>query len=357
MIRPVERRDVPAIVRLHVEVFGHPDPGLERFSDLGYERLLFDHPWRRDDPAGLVVEREGRIVGSVAILPQRMRLDGEDLRVLVPTKFIVESGVARGLVAAQLVRALVDQPHDLLLSDNGTDAMLPLWQRAGGFVLTVRSLSWTRTFRPGESWRQRLLRRRGGERVIARFGVPVARLVDLGLARGGWNHFSVEPSLAVEEVDSFGRLYPLMESVAETRPLRPVFDHDVLDWQLAALRGMQGPARTLRALIVRTHGGHDVGWALYYAWPGGVSEVLQLHCLKAELAVPFLRAVLERMSLEGALAVRGPVDESVLRALGSERCTLTVGRPWYLAETPHRELQTLLRSGDFMHSRLEGEWW
>src|ERR1043165_3172135 len=77
VIRPFERHDIPAVVKLFRWAFQrngtHTDGELESYFD----QLFFENPWREDDlPSWVHADDQGTIDGYIGVQPKRLRFRG-----------------------------------------------------------------------------------------------------------------------------------------------------------------------------------------------------------------------------------------------------------------------------------------
>ena len=147
-VRPFRLDDLPEVVALRPQAFRstmqESADALARY----FTEIFTRPPWHEDGLPSLVYEdRSGRIQGFIGVVSRRMRLGAAELRVAVPTQFMVHPE-HRGIAGIQLMRAFLNGPQDLALSDRGNNAARLVWERLGGSTATLYSLSWTRPLRP-----------------------------------------------------------------------------------------------------------------------------------------------------------------------------------------------------------------
>jgi hypothetical protein len=163
-----------------------------------------------------------------------------------------------------------------------------------------------------------------------------------------------EVELKEDALDAAAMLAHLPE-VMDGDALQPVYDARALAWLLeqSARKTRHGK---LRACAVLEGGQRLIGWYLYYARPGGVSEVVQVAARNGSFG-----RVLQRLFADawrqGAAAVRGRLDPRHVRELSGRHCWLRCDGTWTLVHTRHADVATAIHQGNAFLSRLEGEWW
>ncbi|HXD22502.1 MAG TPA: hypothetical protein VN613_04025, partial [Gemmatimonadaceae bacterium] len=110
--------------------------------------VFFDGPWNAGESSSLVYESdEGRIAGFLGVINRPATFHGQKIRMAVCTQFMVDAG-HRGLAGMKLVRRLFEGGQDLTFADAANDTSRGLWERLGGTVATVNSLTWIQPIRP-----------------------------------------------------------------------------------------------------------------------------------------------------------------------------------------------------------------
>lgn len=355
-VRPMRPDDLPAVVALRPQAFRSSlQEGPEALARY-FERIFLRLPWRDESLPSLVYEdRAGRVRGFLGVVPRRMRLGAADIRVAVPTQFMVHPD-SRGIAGVQLMRRFLDGPQDLALSDRGNDAARLLWERLGGSTSLLYSLFWTRRLRRARYRAVRLANTRLAEAAVA-------------VARPAWGLIAAAADLltvsAGPRAAPPGTTEPLdpawmVEHFAEFVPpgtLQPVYDEPLLRWLFAELAA-KGNLGTLRAVLVRDPDGAPIGWFLYYANPRGVSQVVQL-VARPECGAAVIDHLLYRAVREGTTAVQGRMEPQLLPELGggSARCRFDREGPWMLAHAREPDLLAAVLGGHAFVSRLDSEWW
>lgn len=346
-VRPLERGDVPAVARLlerHAAGGGSSPPAPVEDH---VAHTLLDHPWADPELPSLVyADGDGAIVGLLTTYARRLVLDGRPLRMRVGGGYIVDDRHRRRGIGAELVRALVAGPQDLILADGANDAARRHFTALGGRTLEHASIGWRRVLRPAAATSARYVRRGA---PVRRTTAALARPLDALLDAVPPVRRRVRPARPATTGEPL-TAETMTKLVADSgRRLRPDYDPEFLDWLFAELAPV-GPVRTL----VRDDAGAPVGWYVYA--PGDRAQVLQLGACGPGLTGAVLDHLLADAHARGAAVVEGRMEPDLADVLRTRRATL-FPTTWTLVHCADPETHALLASSDGMLSRLDGEWW
>lgn len=352
-IRPFQAHDIPALVALRPAAFRSSlQPSPQALAEY-FERIFVRSPW--SDPAipSLVFEDDqGRSRGFLGVLVRRMRLGERDLKVAIPTQFMVHTD-SRGVAGIQLMRRFLAGAQDLAISDRGNDAARKLWERMGGVTSVVHSLFWVCALRPTRFMTREPRSRAAG--VAERLIRPLANLLDAAIgALGGPGILKSPPAGTTEALD----LHWLVRHFAEfipPRTLYPLWNEDELRLVLGELEA-KTRLGTLRSVLVRDESAQPIGWFVYYVNPGGISHVVQT-VARRDCGAAVLGHLLFRAGQDGALAVQGRASPEMLADLGRPAFKLDRRGPWMLVHSREPELSGAVLAGRGFVSRLDSEWW
>jgi hypothetical protein len=362
-IRPFVEDDIPAVAALRLRAFR-----VSRRRNLDalaayFKLVFFDNPWRDESLPSLVYESDGRVGGFVGVIPRRMTLRGQRLRVVVSTQFMVDASV-RGLAGIELVRRLFAGPQDLTLADAAPDAARRIWTGLRGEVAAAYSLFWVRSLRPGRFAMLEL-----GDRLVTRAARwmlrPLVTVSDTVLGRlrreSGPQRLTAPVDCHVEPLDAatLAREAPLLlRDIA----LHPEYDERAYGWLLDRAREGERSGR-LRCSIVRDAAGRALGWFVYYEERGGIYEerggiarVIQLAAAPHD-AVPVIKTLWREARRSGAIAVRGQMIPPLLTPLSLTGCSFRRRGPWVLAQSRRADVLHAIARGDAWISALDGERW
>jgi hypothetical protein len=354
MIRHAERDDIPAIVEMHLRIFG-PPRGAAHAEDLDYKTIFFDSPWYDPEIRSLMFEKDGHMVGFMGIAARPMQFQGREIRVAIPTRFMVDAEKGGALVAVQLLKTLAAGPQEAAINDGSNEVMREVWLKSGAELMVANSMQWVRPLQPVERFRRTMSARGGAVGLASRLALPAGWVADAVMGRAGWNDFSAAEGLEADATLDASELLPLIEKESGRYALRPTYNESTLGWQLGQLKQMERH-RDLCCAVMHKKNGKAVGWYMYYRDPDDVSEVLQLVASPGqEEAV--LAALLADAKRRGVIAVRGRIDVRFMHVLTQQRCTFAAGQPWSLVMSKNAELRAALQGKDAFFTRLEGEWW
>lgn len=354
-VRPFRLDDLPAVVALRPYAFRttlqESADALARY----FTEIFTQPPWHDEGLPSLVYEdRAGGIRGFIGVVGRRMRLGTAELRVAVPTQFMVHPE-HRGIAGIQLMRAFLNGPQDLALSDRGNNAARLVWERLGGATSTLYSLLWARPLRPVRYAAVTRSRNPFWRGVIAAarplwplFDATIGALADAGVPAAPPG--SLEPLDPAWAVAHFAEFQP-------RATLQPVYD-EALFRRLLEQSAVKVRLGTMRALLVRdaTPGREPLGWFIYFANARGISQVVQL-VARADRSGQVLGHLLACAGADGATAVHGRVEPRQLGDLGAARCRFTFEGPWLLMHARDPAVLDAIHGGRSFISRLDSEWW
>ncbi len=329
-IRPLNRADLPAVAALYEQVARSggdvPAPGLERY----FERLLFDAPWTDPEIPSLVHEDgNGAVVGFLASHVRRFVLDGDPIRVGCSGQLVAASDARHRAVGAFLMRAYLDGPQELSITDGATDTVRRIWERLGGQAAGLSCLGWTRVFRPGA-----YARLRADERGIAsgaKAALLTSPLAPLDLLSSRSSRLRPEEPRGSAEPLTGASLVDALAQTAGRLRLRCDYDAGYFDWLLAEAAAVTARGE-LRARLARDDSGRVRGWFVYYLARDGISEVLQV-AADERGADTVLDVLFDDAYAGGAAALRGRLEPRLQFALTARRCLI---RPTELHARPRR---------------------
>jgi hypothetical protein len=353
-VRPIVENDVPGVAALFARV--RPDHGWSTRGECEqyFRFALFRHPWRQLHVPSWAVEDGGRIVGFYLLMPRPMSLRGRSLVAAVGCQIAVEPEPRYALAALQLVQACLGGPQDLTFADGADQRSREMWLAISGAAPTLLNLAWTRLLRPARYALALLEEHAIVPPLVARAARPLSVPADAFAAGLHWNRRWRKDDELVERTLDGATMFAYLGDVVGDRALRPVYDHASLAWVLdeAARKTNLGEWRARSV-----HRDHQLlGWYLYYARRGGLSEVVQVAARDGAFD-----AVLQRLLADawhqGAAAVRGRVDPRYLDELSANHCWFRREGTSVLAHSRNADVLEALQRGDTFLSRLEGEWY
>jgi hypothetical protein len=356
-IRPFAREDVPKVAELWLRSVtirhgtGPAETALERLGAY-FDKFYFENPWTEEKLPSYVLEHgNGQIGGFIGLTPRRLLLDGRPILAAVSSGIAVDPGLRRNGVGLALRQRSFEGPQQLLFTDGASAAGRRLWEHAGGTRCLLYGAVWTRSLRPCGQALGKAMRRWGRPvKILA----PVSRLIDAALIRSSFRTYRLPPH-ATRCIDGSAEDLIALRTRFEAQPaLARIYESAELDWilketALATNRGI------LETRIVQDGHGEPIGWYVYFAKSGGVSEVMQIGAAPARMGDVF-SDLCHVARQAGATGISGQMDARYLDALIDAGCKFHFPCSFYLHSTNARILQAI-HSGDTNLSRLDGEWW
>lgn len=310
--------------------------------------VFFDGPWNTGESPSLVYVRDnGRIGGFLGVIERPATYLGQPIRIAVCTQFMVDVD-QRGLAGVQLVRALLEGDQDVSFADAANDASRGIWERLGGTVAAVNSLTWTQPIRPTRYRAAETARGvvgRGAAWVLR----PLFELIDS--MRASWPEPIGVTAVPLTPEMMTIRLPEVMHSTA----LLPVYSATSARWLLEQL-SLKRDRGAVRGVALVDSRGLVAGWFIYLANRGGTGDVVQI--VADDRNYPdVLSALFHDARAHGVTALDGRASFSIAAALEPRRAHVRRAGPWALVHSRRPEIIHAIVAGDALLSRLEGEWW
>lgn len=354
-VRRFTNEDIPEVADLHRRVFGLADrtsPELLELYRTYFTVVFLNNPWLEGTSHSLVYEERGRITGFLAVMPRRMSFNGKCVQASITSQFVVDPD-SRGFVGLKLQSRVLAGPQDITIADESNAESRKVWEGLGGVTSHLYSMHWTYPLRPCQFalW---LSRRK---KFLTRFLwalEPAGRALDGLVAQIMKFPFRPPaPKLFGADLDS-ETLWACLSEAGRKQSIRPDYDHRSLNWLLQRAGQMQRQGR-LQKVLVKTQSPDIAGWYLYYANPGGVSEVIQLYA-KPRFAHDVLDHLFRHAWEQGATALTGRMEPSMMQAFSNRHCIFHCGPQWFLVHSRKPELLHAFNAGNAGFSRLDGEW-
>jgi len=356
-VRGFSAADIPQVAEVHRRAFktiGASTPELQAEYQAYFTQVFLNNPWRSEDIQPLVYqEDDGQISGFLGVLPQRMSLRGQTVRVAIMTNFVVNPD-ARGLAGAKLLRAFLDGPQDLAIADEASPGVRKMWEGLGGTTSLPYSMHWYYLLRPVQFGVLVLKQKQILPSHLVKAASPLARALDVFSERILKFPFRPsKPALYAEEL-TVDLLLQCLSEAAPKQSLRPAYDSISLGWLLDRADQMRGNGNMRKALL-KTDKGDVAGWYLYYSHPGGLSQIVQVYT-KPNRAHDVLDHLFNDAWVNGVTALSGRLDPALMYALSERHAVFFCGPEWALIHSRKPEILNAFDRSDVYFSRLEGEW-
>jgi Acetyltransferase (GNAT) domain len=361
-IRPLRPEEVPQVARLFDLVRGAGGPERQSALTEFFRRTLMESPWADPELPSLVYAEGDELLGAISSNVRRMRFDGRPIRMVCSANLIVHPRARRLAVGARLMKSLLSGPQDLTITDGATSVVRRMWEGLGGTTIHVSCLSFIQLFRPCQLARDTLLDR--GKLVpLAQLASPLAALLDRATGLVLKAPQAAERTLRVEPLTPAAILEHL-PTVTKRLRLVPDYDLSYLDWLFRELaevtqRGSLWEGGIRRGpvwaeLVSRVD--EPRGWYVCHLRPGGFCRLLQFAARREEAELVYDQLV-ERARQQGAAALYGRVEPSILEAIASHRTLIRTHPGRLLVHAHDDEIIRAIQSGQALLTRLDGEWW
>jgi hypothetical protein len=353
-IRPLQSDDLQQVAALYEKVVrsGKPAPPPGLVED--FDRFFLKCPLADPEIPSLVFEDEdNRIAGFLGMYVRQLQLDGRSIRMACSGQLVTdETSRSRG-VGIFLTREHLKGPQELSITDGSTHTVARLWEYLGGQTCQLRSIQWTKTFRPWAFAANRA-KSRAPLRSLAVASRPFTWLLDQpsSLLRRA----SAKPEQKITTQDLGVReMVSSWKSLTAKRRLTMDYNEEYLDWLMKEMRSIRSRG-ALHAKSVVDKRGSILGWYIYFLAGGGTAQVVQLIAADGQ-ADTVVDAMFEDADRRGAAAMAGRVEPDLLESLTRHRCHLRYGQPLSLIHSPDPEILSLLNSKFALLTRLDGELW
>lgn len=355
-VRPFVEDDIPQVAKLHWAVMrGRKGPPPS--SVFGYIRqLYFGNPWIDKEIPSLVYDEKGKVIGFLGVIPRRMSLRGQPIRVAFGGNFTVDPEFRTTLAGLRLLSTYLGGVQDLSQTDSANDISRALLVRLGFTTIVALSIHWLRPLRPARLVANAASRplSPGSAAILEAVARPFCAPVDALAGRARFSPFRPSESrLQAAELD-IDTLLACLTEFRCGRALWPEYDAYSLKWLLDYMQRMKAHGN-LRKVILRNGNGNIVGWCIYYWQPGKIAEVVHMGGPR-QFTKDILDYLFNDARSRGAIALRGVVDRGLMGDFSDRNCFFTCRGGWTVAHSHNPDLMAVLNSGDASLSRLDGEW-
>ena len=355
-VRPFVEQDIPEAADLYWRYLRKGEGSAPPSVLSTFQELFFDNPLVKGDSSSLVFEgKNGKVLGFLGVVPRKMCLDGEPVRVGFGGNLVVHPEARTSFAAARIISAFTAGKCDLYQSDSSNDMGRRLLDRMGFRTIPALNIHWTRPLQPARYAAYYAARAAGSRAdMVSLLAKPLCSLFDMVSAKLPVSPFRLNKSpLHGAELD----LETHLQCLAEFRrgySLWAEYDADSLKWLLNFMK--RKPQRgTLRPIVVRDDGGNIVGWYIYYVKPGDVGEVVQIGG-DPKLTKDLLDHLFYDAREQGVIALHGVVDLRRVPEFSEKNCVFTCRGGWACSRSQKPEVLDALERGDAFLSRLDGEW-
>jgi hypothetical protein len=354
-VRPLIEADIPQVADLCWNIMrGEKGPAPPTLS-VFLKELYFTSPWiDREIPSLVYDDKEQKIVGFLGVVPRRMSLGGEPIRVAFGGNFVVRPDARNSLAGMHLLATYMKGAQDLSQTDSANDVARTLLERLGFRMIIPLSIHWSRPLRPARYIVDAVSRATGPltHGALTMVTKPFSIAAD-GLAkRLPINPFRVvKPPTGASALDIETHL-ECMSKFRAGYSLWPDYDSDSLRWLLGMMERVPSHGR-LRKMLVRDKQ-KILGWFLYYVKPGGVGRVLQVCGERQSMQLVLDHLFYDALS-EGVVGLHGVMQGRFLPDFSAKNCIVSCRKSWTVAHSRRPELLDLMERGEANLTALDGE--
>jgi GNAT superfamily N-acetyltransferase len=329
----------------------HPGKALPAY----FCEILLQNPWATPEIPSWVCLENGKLIGTLGIVPRPMEFRGQNIRAATITQFMVDPDHRRGGTGAKLLGRCVEGPQEMTWVDGAADPVHLVFHKACQAVPAhFYSLHWMRVLRPFENGRSFLTRFGTAGKVLHRVASLATIPADLAATR--LPPFGARRPAVLFRSASTEELLACIEEIGWREPLRPWYDAASFAW-LMEQAGRASALGQLRKLIVKDADGTDCGWLVYFAKAAGTAYLLQLGIRGMKDYEPVLRVLFADAFEQGCVVAKGPSRPAYLTTLTSNYCVFRHPESSALIHSRNPDLLNTVRLGEAALSGLDGERW
>lgn len=356
-VRPFLENDIREVADLIWRVL-HKRDGSSPSVFHSYLRQVFFHsPWYEEDLPSLVYQDpHGKIVGFLGVVPRRMLLRGKPVRVAFGSNFVVDPASRLPLASLHLARTFRSGKQDLTIADSANDLSRKILTGIGFDTAILQSIHWARPLRPslyGLYGLSRLHPSRLGSHWATAIK-PFCALVDAIAGRLPGSLLRPRVPKVFAKPADVEALLRCFREFSCSRSLVPDYDLVSLCWLLNLMSEMRAYG-DLRKVILHDENQKIAGFYLYCVQAGSVAQVVRIGA-RNKFSGEILDHLLSDAWAQGAIGLHGRLDPQFMQGLSERHCLLYRRGDWVLIHSNQPELSRLVRSGDALLTRLEGEW-
>src|SRR5215472_4157981 len=317
-IRPFVEADIPQVVDLYWRLMRQREGSAPLELRSLFHKLYFENPWVDSNYPSLIYEgKSGDVIGFLGIIPRKMSLCGEPVRVAFGGNFIVQPGTRSNLAGPRLLGTYLGGSYAAWQTDSANDISRALLERLGFRTIPALNLHWIRPLKPSH-YAIYALTRAASSAMASTLKVaskPICSLAD-SLA----THVKASPFLQSEP----------------------------------RLRGSELDVETLLQCLTNFRDGYSF-WAEYDVKPGSVGEVVQVGGDKK-----YTKDVLDHLFFDawkqGVIGLHGVVDRRRMADFSDRGSIFTCRGGWNVAFSRNPKLLNVFECGKAFLTRLDGEW-
>lgn len=358
-IRTLRPADMPEVTKLFQKIFRHsnqqPSPELSNYL----QRLYIGFAGETVPASKILIDTGGTISGFIGVHYFDYLCNGKTLKAAMVGSLMVDNHEQDPLGGARLMRSLLDDGYDLILTETASETTAAMWKKLHAVQLTNYSLDWLRIIRPlgfAVDVAASKLKVLSLLRPIANFIDQRKRSAMLGNSLR-WSatpqNWPAGQALRCTKIDTteFATLYTQFANAFSDRP----------EWQNQQLHqrledALQKPDYGQAHMVkTETKTGKAVGLFLIHLETGKVARVLELFS-HPKASAQVIDALINYAAQAGAVAIRGRTQPDLMEAMLGKRIAFT-----HLASTmvwaKDADMLTPFVQGKALLNGLAGEHW
>ncbi len=319
-------------------------------------QMLIDNPWASSETPSLVYLENGKLVGTLGVIPRTMEFRGRRILVVTTTQFMVDPEYRRSFAALELLRRCFQGPQDMSWTDGAGEAVGGVWTAAGGRTAPLYSFHWARVLHPLGSARSLLDRAGGSWRLLKGASAVVTVPGDYLLSKLPFGAFRLPASPYSSRLVSAEELFACIQEIGWREPLKPAYELPSFRWMMSEVAKAHSLGE-LRMTTVQDPKGVRCGWFAYCAKPGGTAYVLQIGVRRRDQFDSTLLALFRDAWQAGCIVVKGQSIPQFLTKLTEQFCLFRHASSAALVQSRDPDLLNTVRAGEAALTFLDGESW
>lgn len=320
-----------------------------------FSELHLSNPWASPEMPALVYLDNGKVVGTLGVMPRTMEFRGRPIVVATATLYMVDPEYRHGQAAIQLLGRALKGPQELFWTDGASGSVSAFWSALGGHSALPYAFNWIRVLRPFGMGRSGLDRIGGIGRVLKPLAGLVTVPTDALLSKVPVPVLRAPVSTYQAKLVSAEEMLSCIQEIGWREALKPCYAPDAFAWLIReAAKARHGD---LRLLTVANESGVRSGWFIYYALRGGASFVLQIGVRRKEDFTATLLALFQDAWQQGLVCVKGASIPQYVTAMTEQHCFFRHPHDRVVIHSKNPEIANAIRLGQAAITRLDGIGW
>jgi hypothetical protein len=318
-----------------------------------FTELHLHNPWASADMPALVYVEDGKVVGTLGVLPRTMEFRGRPIRIATMTLFMVDPTCRNG-PGIQLLGKFLKGPQEFSWTDGASGHVGTLWSALGGYADAPYAFNWFRILRPFGTLRMGLDRIGKAGQYLKPFSGLMTTPGDFLLSKAPVELLREPLSPCTAEQVNAEKLLGCIQTLGWRSTLKPLYTAETFPWLMR--EAGQDQWGIFRTMIVSDSKG-PCGWFVYYALRGGPASILQLGVRRRDDFRNVMLALFRDAWHLGCVCVKGaaiPEHATTMTELG---CMYRHPHDRVVFHSKNPEIANAVRMGEAAITRLDGILW